>query len=204
MFEELPAPSQGRPTPWLVRVMRAFGLIALVFVVVGALTNPGDGASVALALAVFLVGLGVSLQRRKLPPGVRAAGLVALGAGSCALSALQPNGAAVGGIYITVIIAAMRLQLPIAAKISGLAVGAEALIVSLTVDEPVGAVLGLTLSIVPWFMVARLLRELREGKERAEELVEELQESRAAHAESVALAERARVAREMHDVLAHS
>ena len=38
----------------------------------------------------------------------------------------------------------------------------------------------------------------------AEALVEELRESRAAHAESAALAERGRVARDMHDVLAHS
>ena len=36
------------------------------------------------------------------------------------------------------------------------------------------------------------------------QLVEELRESRAAHAESAALAERGRVARDMHDVLAHS
>ena len=43
-----------------------------------------------------------------------------------------------------------------------------------------------------------------EGRERAEELVEELRESRAAAAESAAAAERGRVAREMHDVLAHS
>ena len=34
--------------------------------------------------------------------------------------------------------------------------------------------------------------------------MEELRESRAAHAQSAALAERGRVAREMHDVLAHS
>ncbi len=39
---------------------------------------------------------------------------------------------------------------------------------------------------------------------RAERLVEELRESRAARAESAALAERGRVARELHDVLAHS
>jgi hypothetical protein len=44
MLEELPGPLQGSPTPGLVRVMRAFGLITLVFVVVGALTNPGDRA----------------------------------------------------------------------------------------------------------------------------------------------------------------
>ena len=44
----------------------------------------------------------------------------------------------------------------------------------------------------------------RRAPHEAEQLVEELRESRAAHAESAALAERGRVARELHDVLAHS
>jgi signal transduction histidine kinase len=52
--------------------------------------------------------------------------------------------------------------------------------------------------------VIRLVRRLLEGRSEAEALVEELRESRAAHAASVALAERGRVARDMHDVLAHS
>jgi len=58
--------------------------------------------------------------------------------------------------------------------------------------------------VIPWFLVIRLLHEMFEGRARAEQLVEELRESRAAHAESAAAAERGRVAREMHDVLAHS
>ena len=49
----------------------------------------------------------------------------------------------------------------------------------------------------------RLIRRLAAPRP-AERLVEELHESRAAHAESAALAERGRVARELHDVLAHS
>jgi signal transduction histidine kinase len=59
-------------------------------------------------------------------------------------------------------------------------------------------------SIVPWFLVMRLVGQLHEGREQAEELIEELRESRAAATESAALAERGRVARDMHDVLAHS
>ena len=56
---------------------------------------------------------------------------------------------------------------------------------------------GLLFSILPWFFVMRLVRRLvaRTG---------ELAESRAAYAEAAALAERGRVARELHDVLAHS
>jgi signal transduction histidine kinase len=48
------------------------------------------------------------------------------------------------------------------------------------------------------------MRDLREGRDRAEGLVEELRESREAHAQAVAIEERTRVARDMHDVLAHS
>src|SRR3954464_1905974 len=65
-------------------------------------------------------------------------------------------------------------------------------------------VVGLIFSIVPWFLVMRLIRRLAQRRDEAEQLVEELRESRAAHAESAALAERSRVARELHDVLAHS
>ena len=56
---------------------------------------------------------------------------------------------------------------------------------------------GILFSVLPWFLVMRLIRRLGQN-------VEELRDSRAAHAESAALAERSRVARELHDVLAHS
>ena len=81
---------------------------------------------------------------------------------------------------------------------------AGAAMVAQEADDPAGAVISIVLSVIPWFLVIRLLGEMYEGRERAEELVEELRESRAAHAESAAAAERGRVAREMHDVLAHS
>ena len=51
--------------------------------------------------------------------------------------------------------------------------------------------------VVPWFLVMRLVGRTASSSA-------ELRESRAAEAESAALAERGRVARDMHDVLAHS
>ena len=59
-------------------------------------------------------------------------------------------------------------------------------------------------SVIPWFLVMRLIGRLDRSRVEAEALVEELRESRAAHAESAALAERSRMARDLHDVLAHS
>jgi len=53
-------------------------------------------------------------------------------------------------------------------------------------------------------LVVVLFQRLRDAKENAETLLEQLAESRGAQAQAAALAERQRLAREMHDVLAHS
>jgi len=71
-------------------------------------------------------------------------------------------------------------------------------------DEPGAHISGLLFSVVPWFMVMRLMRRMRADRDRAEALVEELRESRAETAREAAVAERGRLARDMHDVLAHS
>jgi signal transduction histidine kinase len=54
------------------------------------------------------------------------------------------------------------------------------------------------------YMAAASVRRIRLERERAESLLEELQRTRAAEIERAALAERARIAREIHDVLAHT
>jgi signal transduction histidine kinase len=60
------------------------------------------------------------------------------------------------------------------------------------------------LGVVAFFLVARLAGRLAEGREQAESLLRELEETREAQAQAAVLAERQRLAREMHDVLAHA
>ena len=55
-----------------------------------------------------------------------------------------------------------------------------------------------------FFFMGYMSRQFRMGQARAEQLVAELEASREAQAEAVALNERAHLARELHDVLAHS
>jgi signal transduction histidine kinase len=117
---------------------------------------------------------------------------------------VQPDSAAFAGIYYVVVIAGMRLDRTLGLVVAGLTLAAVVAVMALTGDTANGSIPGLILSVVPWFLVMRLVRRLLERGREAEALVEELRESRAAHAESVALAERSRVARDMHDVLAHS
>jgi signal transduction histidine kinase len=208
----------ARPTVSRVKVLgrrppaplNVFGTLAMTAIVATALlTHPrpglsGDGPWVALAVAGLLYGIVFSLPTRCVPARHRVFALLVLTASMVVLTALQPNGLAFGTVYYIVIVAALRLPLVPALLVSGVAVTAECVAIAVRVNEPAGAVISIASSVIPWFLVMRLIVRLDRGREEAEELVEELRESRAAHAESVAVAERGRVARDLHDVLAHS
>ncbi len=183
-----------------------FATLAMTLIVVATLlTEPGplSNAWVAAGVVGLVAGIFISLQRC-VPAWRTVAGLLLVAASACLLIRVQPEGVAFGALYYVVIMSAMRLELVPALALSGTAVAVGAAMVAQEADDPAGAVISIVLSVIPWFLVIRLLGEMYEGRERAEELVEELRASRAAAAESAAAAERGRVAREMHDVLAHS
>src|SRR3954466_15343115 len=207
-LRELPPisrPGEGPP-----RALRIVGYVSLAVIFVSILTvDPmpgvsGDGPLVALGFVALAVGIRGRPGRRPMPPGRRLAALALAAAATCLLTAIQPDSAAYAGIYYVVVIAGMRFEGRLGLAVAGAALGALVAVVALTNDHAEGQIPGLLFSVVPWFLVMRLVRRLLERGREAEALVEELRESRAAHAESVALAERSRVAREMHDVLAHS
>ena len=190
--------------------LRSFGVAAFATIVVTIFaTDPtpglsGDGLWVTLSLAGMAAGVALSVPWRTMPDSRRLAGLALVAVSGIVLTAVQPKGAGSAAVYIVVIIAAMRLPFWPAAAISAFALGGEVVATALVVDQPGDKISGLLFSIVPWFLVIRLMRQLRSGRDRAEALVEELQESRAETAEAAAVAERSRLARDMHDVLAHS
>ncbi len=158
----------------------------------------------ALAVVALVAGIALSIPRYGRSTAARLAGLLVVIAATCALIALQPTGIAYGAMYYVVIVAALRFDLRTALALSALAVVSVSIVAGFTSERPAEAVISVAVSVIPWFLVMRLVVRLAEGQEEAEELVDELRDSRAAHAESVALAERGRVARDMHDVLAHS
>src|SRR6185437_1919252 len=71
-------------------------------------------------------------------------------------------------------------------------------------DKSVFGALLQELGVIAFYVIARLAGRLAEGQEHAERLLRELEESRDAQARAAVLGERQRLAREMHDVLAHS
>jgi signal transduction histidine kinase len=184
--------------------------VALSFVLWATITTEprpalsGSGLGVLLSLVAIVAGIAGSAPRPQLPRGMRLAALTLTAAGGIALYAFQPEGAAIGITYYVIAMSAMRLPRTPAVLVTALAIGGQAVAALFVAKDPGGQILSIVFSTLPWFLVIRLMRELREGRDRAESLVEELRESRGAHAQSVTLAERARVARDMHDVLAHS
>jgi signal transduction histidine kinase len=196
---------QHRPAP-----LDVFGTLAMTAIVLSTvLSEPrpgldGDGPWVALAVAGLLYGIAFSLPPRPVHPAHRIVALLVLTASAVVLTALQPDSLAFGAVYYIVIVAALRLDLVPALLVSAAAVTGVCVAIATRVDESAGVVISIASSVIPWFLVMRLIRRIDNGRRQAEELVEELRASRAAHAESAALAERGRVARDMHDVLAHS
>jgi signal transduction histidine kinase len=183
--------------------LRIFGLTAMTVVFIVSLTTEpepglhGDGPWVLLGLVLYLAGIWMSVPARPLSDARRISGLALVAVAAVLLTIVQPNGAMVGAVYYVVIVAAMVLDGRSALLVSVLAVAAECGALAISAERPGDAIVGTLLSIIPWFLVMRLVSELHDERE-------ELKASRAAHAESAALAERGRVARDMHDVLAHS
>ena len=116
-------------------------------------------------------------------------------AGTILLALEQPNGMWEAGPYLVAIMAATRLDRRTGALIMLAAIGP--LTVGALIKGDYGTALSISIGVLPWYLVMRLMRSLREQHE-------ELLTSRAAEARTAVSAERGRIAREMHDVLAHS
>jgi signal transduction histidine kinase len=188
----------GAPEVAFLRTL-GFGYLALVLVVT-LTTEPkpsfdGEGLGVLLALIGFVAGVVVTSPRRELPERRRVAGLLLVAASSTVLAALQPSGLWEASPYFIGVVAAMRLERRTALWVLGVSLLALAAVAA--ARDQWGAVLSVTVGAVPWFLIIRMVRRFRDQNI-------ELERSRTAEAEAAAEAERAHVAREMHDVLAHS
>jgi signal transduction histidine kinase len=190
-----------------------FALVLAVMVVASALqTDPepalhGTGLVVLIALLGYLALLAFALVRRAqhvdpLPSLVLLGGIAVC---ALTLAIAQPDGAGVLALYITLGVACSRLEprWAIAGFTAGI-VAASALHELVARDGTLGDTIIADTSAIVFFFLGYIGRQFRMGQARAEKLVEELEESRDAQAQAVTLRERQHLAREMHDVLAHS
>ena len=192
-------------------LLRPLGWVILALVVTaafGARPAPGlHGRSVGVttAIVVFAVTLAVALRTpfAERPQAVQAVVTSAMGAAGVTLVALQTQGATELAAAVAVWLAVTRL-----AGVAGWVIAA-AITVAVDIAATVAgasstAVLAATALLALVALVAHFMKASRDGERRAEVLVAQLEDARDEQARAAAAAERARIAGELHDVLAHS
>jgi signal transduction histidine kinase len=188
----------------------ATALIVAFNIALAANGHPGPGIQgtsllVSVALAGLVIGVvAASYALDRLPWLVLAAAALMFGSGA-ALFWLQPHGTAgLAGIGQSLVYSAAQLR---RRPVAVVALIGTALLVLVAEGSRYTAPLASLARYGPFVAVCLLVvvfQRLRDAREHAETLLVQLEESRGAEARAAALAERQRLAREMHDVLAHS
>jgi signal transduction histidine kinase len=195
----------------VVRWLRPLALVVMAVVVgVAFRSRPAPGLAgrhlaVSIALAGFVLG-GLALlatvpaarERRSL------AAVTLVLAGSVALIWLQPGGAGVAGIFLGLSMLAPLLRDHLSVPLTAVAVIFLGVLVAALQRGSIATALLNAVMLGAFYGMTFLALRLGEANRLAEHLVVELAASREAQARAAGLAERQRLAREMHDVLAHA
>jgi signal transduction histidine kinase len=185
-------------------VMALGVLLAVTFRARPAPGFTGKGLVVTLSLTASVVAL---LSFERIPPAnVRAKELMVLAmiGAAATLVAVQPDGPGFLFMYPPVAAASFRFPRPQAVAAAGVAIGASALAAALGTSRPLDGVLLDELALAFYFILSIFAGRFIRADEQSQFLIAQLEETRTAQAEAAVLAERQRLAREMHDVLAHS
>jgi signal transduction histidine kinase len=211
------AAGSSLPTLGALRRARASreALLRQIVVVATSRAKPGaglHGASLGVTLALVgfalaAVGGFAALLVHRTGAWLLVPVLILLMVSSSVLVWLQPNGAGPVGLLIAVGVAARiipgRTSVVLLTACLGFLLVAE----SVSQDSRHQGALELLVNALPLaaiYMIVLFGRRIRTQEAQAEQLLIELEESRGAELRAAALAERQRLARDMHDVLAHS
>lgn len=185
----------ARLPPWWRAVAWTLLVVAAVW------AAHGLAAKVAAGVLMAVAALGTQRSRREDAAYRPAATLMAIAAG-LAVILLAPN--ALGEVPVLVAVTAIPDVFP-ARVATGLLITVTVLF-GLAVWWITASFAGLLAGLAVPFLAQRAVqrRELVRERDRAQALLAELEISRDAEAQAAALRERGRIARDMHDVLAHS
>ena len=189
----------------LGRIARWGALAAIAAAAAGVATGTprpgvrGEGLGVTLATAAMaLAGLSLVAPAPLRAGWIAGPSMVVLGLASAALAGLDPDSPGYVGAYMAVGALALRVDRPVAVAASGVVLIAVTVALTLSRTAPqASAIVSIDLGLAFVFAMATFARE-------QQRLVVEVRAAQEARAQAAALQERARLAREMHDVLAHS
>jgi signal transduction histidine kinase len=215
-----PARAPERGTPWSVggylRLTRPISAAAIGVAAVGvALELPGHSAAVItgaiVAVLVAAAGIAFLFLSRSRADGPDTVALIAAGFAGIWLAATLPNAPGLVIVFLSFAALGMRLQ-PRPAIAAGLVVFvamnlafwlAGKMSLAQIGSQDIGA--AFLFAIGAFTRSARIAQDqARAAQARAEALLIQLRASQAAQAAAAALTERARLAREIHDILAHA
>ncbi|ARF56887.1 sensor histidine kinase [Streptomyces gilvosporeus] len=164
----------------------------------------GRGLAVSGALGGFVLGGLGSLATLRRAGRIHLACVGVLIAASTALVWLQPDGAGVAGIFVGVSLLAPVVRGHLWVPLTVVTLVFLGVTMAAGHDGSVASALLNAIMLGAFYGMLFLALRLGEANRLAGQLLSELEQSRAAEARAAGLAERQRLAREMHDVLAHS
>jgi signal transduction histidine kinase len=181
-------------------------VIVMVIVTVPLFTpgfgNGRHGIAIAVTLALCVVSWA-AWQFGESRPRLWLAAFVVMGAAGGTLAGLSSLSTAVAVGFMVVMSAGARLQTELSLAIIAETVAAF-LIAALLSDAPPQAIVGWSAGFVGLWAFGLTRRAYLLRAVEAEQALEQARRAHAAETQAAALGERARIAREIHDVLAHS
>jgi len=185
-----------------------FWVIGIV-VIVATTSEPTIGLSgkplvLSSALAVFVIEMAGFPIFRSRGVASRVAEFAVMGAGAVAIAAIQPSGVSELPASAVAFTAGIALVPELAIAVGATVTIAVAIALQQSRNAGGASVAAAVLLCAVLGLTGGILRRYRLSQERAELLFAELEEARDDQARAAAAEERASIARDLHDVLAHS
>jgi signal transduction histidine kinase len=190
----------------VIDIARTATLVVVLVTVTLAVPHPGFSGGRSLAIGIMLAITAVAWIIWMLSGGryhVAVPALITMGLAGGVLTGLSPNSPAVAIGCVVTAAAGANLATYISLGITAGTIAAF-LGTSLWVGAQAGTLIGYSFALAGLWTVGLTRRAFVIRAEQAELMLAETRRAHAAETQAAALAERARIARDIHDVLAHS